>query len=299
MCSSDLMDHMMPDLDGVETTKIIRANGYTMPIIALTANIMKGSREEFLAAGMNDTLTKPVKRELLNQILKDWLPAEKIITSNKTVIGEEETLTGETLEFMRKIENIAGLSVQTGLSRVSGQRKIYEKSLKLAIKEIEKCDKNLKAFLAAADIYNFAIEVHSMKNTLASIGAMELSNLALELETAAYKKDQSFCAANLLCFLQRLDNLKTAIAEAFAGRPQSVQKFDIPPGLLPSLTEIFNLLQNAFKEIDFAAVNEGAEKLDALDLDGALKEEIKKIKAAALIMDYDGAVEIMKNIIGY
>jgi CheY-like chemotaxis protein len=73
------MDHMMPEMDGIEATKIIREAGNTMPIIALTANAIAGVKEEFLAAGMNDLLTKPIDKVLLNEILKNWLPAEKVI----------------------------------------------------------------------------------------------------------------------------------------------------------------------------------------------------------------------------
>lgn len=72
------MDHMMPELDGVETVKKIRllekSNCKTVPIIALTANAVMGVEEEFLAAGMNDTLYKPVDIEELKAMLSKWLP---------------------------------------------------------------------------------------------------------------------------------------------------------------------------------------------------------------------------------
>lgn len=76
------MDHMMPEVDGIEATKMIRAIGtpYTdkLPIIALSANAVKGMEDEFLVGGMDDFLPKPIDLEMLAAILKKWLPSERI-----------------------------------------------------------------------------------------------------------------------------------------------------------------------------------------------------------------------------
>jgi two-component system, sensor histidine kinase and response regulator len=69
-----LMDIQMPEMDGLEATRQIRKNGITeVPIIAMTANAMKGDREKCLEAGMNDYMSKPIKRETVYKILEKWL----------------------------------------------------------------------------------------------------------------------------------------------------------------------------------------------------------------------------------
>ena len=69
-----LMDIQMPEMDGYEATRGIRKNGFSdIPIIAMTANAMKGDRELCLEAGMNDYITKPIKREIVFQVLEKWL----------------------------------------------------------------------------------------------------------------------------------------------------------------------------------------------------------------------------------
>ncbi|MDR2375946.1 MAG: response regulator [Treponema sp.] len=76
------MDHMMPDMDGVEATKIIRSlGGYnaTVPILALTANAVSGAREKFLSGGFNGFLPKPMEPDALAESLLHWLPKELII----------------------------------------------------------------------------------------------------------------------------------------------------------------------------------------------------------------------------
>jgi len=72
-----LMDIQMPEMDGLTATKKLRAMGFTsIPIIAMTANAMKGDREICIEAGMNDYITKPVKREIIFEIIGKWLHHE-------------------------------------------------------------------------------------------------------------------------------------------------------------------------------------------------------------------------------
>jgi len=75
-----LMDIEMPEMDGFEATRVIRQKGFaTVPIIAMTAHAMKGDREKCLEAGMNDYITKPIKRELVFEILEKYLFRKKPI----------------------------------------------------------------------------------------------------------------------------------------------------------------------------------------------------------------------------
>ncbi len=82
------MDHMMPELDGIEATKLIRAIGtpyaVSLPIVALSANAVKGMEDEFLVGGMDDFLPKPISLEMLGAILRKWLPPELIQEGNQS-----------------------------------------------------------------------------------------------------------------------------------------------------------------------------------------------------------------------
>jgi CheY-like chemotaxis protein/HPt (histidine-containing phosphotransfer) domain-containing protein len=289
------MDCMMPEMDGNETTKIIREMGINVPVIALTANVIEGARETFLAAGMNDFLAKPIIKASLNQLLEKWIPAEKI-GKLVSLLGEKDTKdeseVGADNDFWKKIEEVEEISVQTGLERVSGQHDVYERSLRLIITGIENCVKDLNTFLTASDMPNFSIVVHSMKSSLANIGATDLATLAFELEAAANRNDQSFCTSNVWHFFERLLTLQSTLREAFKKKKQSSGKIEIPP----ELPSIFERITTAFDEMDFEAIDEAIKNMDDLNPNIALKDEIDRIKDAILIMDYDAAKEVIQKL---
>ena len=286
------MDHMMPEMDGIETTRLIREMGVEAPVIALTANAIVGVREMFLAAGMNDLLTKPIKKEELKRLLYEWLPKEKlIINSAKTDSGEKAKIDGKK-GFWHKISMINEISMQTGLDRVSGQSDVYEKSLRLTIKEIKKCCELLTGFLAQGDLSNFRIETHSIKSSLANIGAMELASQASELENASERGDAGFCASCLPGFLTEIKGLGDKLKKAFAQPAQSEGSFKNVSDFFP----VFEKLITAIEKYDFKLIDKEIKYLDTLNPDNELKEKIDNIKDAVLLLDYDTAIRIMNEL---
>ncbi|MDR0441892.1 MAG: response regulator [Treponema sp.] len=300
------MDHMMPKMDGIETVKKIREWGYLQPIVALTANAVVGQSDVFLANGFDGFVSKPIDLRQLNAALRKFVrdkqPPEVIAAVSAARKGDQQIgaasqqaslQAAEVSETWKKIEQIDGLSVQTGLERLMGQRDIYEKALKLLLKEIDKCDRNLKEFLSVNDMHNFAIEVHGMKGSLANVGAMEISALAKELEMASKAVDADFCATNLPPFLDRLGNFKASLVDAFAEEKQNQGPVEIPPELPPILEKIKAAISN--EETDYVAIDEGLEDLDKLNA-GALKEDIDQIKEAVAMLDYENAMEMMRRL---
>ena len=188
---------------------------------------------------------------------------------------------------MTRIGQIDGLSISTGLERVDGQRDVYKKTLKLTIFEIEKSEKNLPRFLAADDMLSFGIEVHGIKGVMASIGAMDLSATAYELEAASDKGDEGFCNTHLCALLDGLNDLNVKLKEAFSVISHTGELIELPP----ELPLILEKLLCAFDDVDLELVDEEMAKLNALNLDGALEVCIERIKDMATVMDYYGAAE--------
>jgi len=155
------MDQMMPEMDGVETTKRIRELGYSLPIIALTANVISSAKEMFLANGFNDFLSKPIDIAELNVILKKWIPHEKQEKASKNAYSKDE---------------------------LNAKAELLEIFYKDCIKKIEELKKCLKT-----ENYNlYTIYIHALKSASANIGAVKISEFATLLEDAGKREDFEF-----------------------------------------------------------------------------------------------------------
>lgn len=177
------MDHMMPELDGVETTHIIRRfhpEYEDIPIIALTANAVSGTKELFLNEGMNDFVAKPIEMRTILSKLRTWLPKYKI----KKVRSEamEENKKQENEELVSGIE-ITGLNTQRAL-QLLGSEKLFWVVLKDYYQAIEKKASLIKELEMAEDWHGYTIEVHALKSASRQVGATALSEIAAEMEIA-------------------------------------------------------------------------------------------------------------------
>jgi CheY-like chemotaxis protein len=217
------MDHMMPGMDGVEATHEIRKLGgkYSkLPVIALTANAVSGVKEMFLANGFNGFLSKPISTYELNEILKEWMPPEKITkrTSQPSASEQKEASDADKANdgFMDDVGKINEINKEVGLSQLLGDKNIYRNTLeKFHKKIIPECN-HMSASLDTDDISNFKISVHAMKSMLAITGAMGLSEEAYKLEMAAKNSENvHFCKQNFPEFKEKLLSLHDKLSVIF------------------------------------------------------------------------------------
>ena len=224
------MDHMMPEMDGIETAARIRSmenNGQlsgktkkNLPIIALTANAIAGMREMFLENGFNDFLSKPVDVIKLNEIFDRWIPQEMKKTvsyeHDKPVKSSNEDAKGlPLLNTDSALFNISDLDVKNGLILTNSTVECYCTLLSLFCKDTEKRLPLLKNAPSADGMSLFTTNVHAIKSAAAFIGANELSKKAFKLEEAGNAGDINFIKDNLNDFLDMmekfLNNVHTAL----------------------------------------------------------------------------------------
>ena len=190
------MDHMMPFMDGVEATRQIRAlGGYAakVPIIALTANAIKGVDKLFLEAGMNDYIPKPVRLELLGTILKKWLPKDKIYPygTPAEVIKERERGAGwDLLSLEERLERLEGIDIDTGIKNCGGKKSTYIELLRTY--SGSNLAYLLDEFYEKEDLENYGITAHSIKGASLSVGATDIADMAYSLERAAKRGDINY-----------------------------------------------------------------------------------------------------------
>jgi CheY-like chemotaxis protein len=223
------MAHMMPEMDGVEAVEIIRKLGTryeSLPIIALTANAIQGAKEMFLSNGFNGFLSKPIEIQKLKEVLREWLPPEKIVEKELAAFNDESRYDKTSGDFISTLGEIDEIDTDIGLSSVSGVINIYYETLALFHRRlIAECDA-MSAAINAKNIKSFAIKVHAIKSELSTIGAMNLSVAALKLETAAKTDDVSYCQELFPAFREKLINLYKNLSVVFPSVKAKTQKKD-------------------------------------------------------------------------
>ncbi|MBQ5332268.1 MAG: response regulator [Oscillospiraceae bacterium] len=179
------MDHMMPGMDGVEATRIIRemdGDYYKkLPIIALTANAVNGVRDMFIREGLNDFLAKPIELSALDRMLRYYLPKEYIQAPSASDYGAGDRRRNAKTAGN---ESSAMFDPDKGLMYTGGSMEAYREILELYVKKGPEKRAQIGGLFEKKDWKNYIIEVHALKSTSMSIGAVKLSELAKELEAA-------------------------------------------------------------------------------------------------------------------
>jgi signal transduction histidine kinase/DNA-binding response OmpR family regulator len=237
------MDHFMPEMDGIETVKIIRELQYKNPIVALTANALTGQAEIFLANGFNGFISKPIDiRQLdfwLNKLIRDKQPQEIITAARKQKAELEKN------DVNKAVPN----QINTQLAEIF----IKDAEKALATLETLFCDK----FRRADDIHTYVISVHAMKSALANIGENDLSDFALKLEQAGREKNTEIIFKETPSFVKMLKEVIEKI------RPKEEEKTvgEVSGDMLVYLREKILLLKEACSGFDKKTVKNTLDEL--------------------------------------
>jgi signal transduction histidine kinase/CheY-like chemotaxis protein len=233
------MDHMMPDMDGVEAARIIRGEmgtdyARTVPIVALTANALSGSEEKFLNAGFDGFLPKPIDVARLDAELNKWVrdrhghEAQAEAEKGRGANPEADSADG-SLEISPELRGMDadGLDIAEGIRRYGGEA-AYLQVLRSYAAHTPGLVESLNGFLEER-LFDYAIAVHGLKGASYGICAPSVGKLAEVLEFAAKSGDYETVRANhetlvgmanaLVCGLN--DTLKAA---SRAGRSDAARE---------------------------------------------------------------------------
>ncbi|MGN0637487.1 MAG: response regulator [Huintestinicola sp.] len=189
------LDHMMPEMDGIETLRVIKDRGLSdAPVAVLTANTVAGAREMYLAEGFDDYLAKPVTGRMLYGILKKYLPAGMIKELPRDIpdTTEEKNAPRRKRSVMERLGQF--LDTATGLTYCCEDEGFYISMLETYLENSRLED--MKNFYEEKDYDNYRITVHSVKSTSLTIGAAELSGEAKGLEMAQKSGDIGYIEEN-------------------------------------------------------------------------------------------------------
>jgi len=284
------MDHMMPDMDGIETTRQLRGINEKLkaiPVIALTANAMNGMRELFLRNGFDDFLFKPIEIKRLDEIMRKWVPDEK----KCPLAAEEQTneLPGETPIA------IPGLDSNRGIRAIGGSEAAYIEALAIYCRDVDGHLPILAAPPSSENIMNFVTQVHGLKSASGNVGAKAIVEVAAILEEAGRRGDMEVIRARLDGFRTEICELTTNIRAFLMER--SVSKANPPTAFdTAALHQMLGQLAEALTARNIGAIDRLIDAIIAGNIDVESLETMRQISTQVLLAEFDEALALVNTL---
>lgn len=279
------LDHMMPELDGVETFRIMKQmTNYpceNTPVVILTANAIVGAREKYLEEGFHAFLSKPIDYKKLENLIKDMLDDSLICpvtaTSTKTIEKEDQELP-----------LIDGLDWKYANTHFPNQQMMLESltfftsTIEYEAQELENLFSNINA---SSGLDDYRTKVHSMKNSAATIGIIPLAGMAKVLEDSARNGEMDVITLLTPIFLKRWKGYKEHLA-SFSDAPDTESK-QTASSCQEEIIDIMHKIKIAAENMDIDELDSLWECLAEYQFEEEQKELLESIHKAILNFDID------------
>jgi PAS domain S-box-containing protein len=208
-----LMDVQMPEMDGIEATRLIRNSqsavpDHGIPIIAMTAHAMQGDRERCLAAGMDDYVAKPVNSRALTEALDKWLPKDTAPASGQTPVRSEGSASVPVQKPEAPVFDRSGM-----MERLMDDEELARLVIEGFLEDIPCQIAALQEYLETGNVSAAERQVHTIRGASANVGGEALREVAFEMEKAAKTGDVSVIRACMVDLEREFNRLKQAMRE--------------------------------------------------------------------------------------
>lgn len=282
------MDHMMPEMDGIETTKLIRARESeymkTVPIIALTANAVSGAKEEFLANGMDDFVPKPIEMNTICSKIKAYLPREKV-TKQKVEIDIAPK------EDISEFEKIPNLDAEKGIKN-SGGLDLFRQFLGDYEKLIDMKSQKVLDLMETGDIKDYTIEVHALKSTSRTIGLMSLGDKFEHLEKLGDAGDTEHINAETAEIIEEYKALKSYLAPYAISDDDGSKK----EATTDEIKEILDRIKDCTNDFDIDGTDAAFKELKSIKLPTEIESKMTDLEALITDIAMDDIINEVEEI---
>ena len=290
------MDHMMPMMDGIEAVQRIRNdcgdNGRLPVVIALTANAMEGVRENFLANGFQDFITKPIDRRAMHMVLLKWIPEDRRMAGGSWIDNLQVNN-----DILQKII-IEGIDTDEVAGHYAGSLEEYNELLKLYCLDGRRKLNVLQELWEERDYEGYGIEVHALKSASANVGAMRLSSRAKEQEKAVNRGDLEFVDGRVPRLLaeyeEQLEYIQAYLDENRKEEETISEKKEIEK------TELLREIESALASLEDFQAKECAHKVEEIlecRLETETEAALRKVKEQLKLYEDDAAEQLLRELI--
>ena len=289
------IDHRMPEMDGVETLAAMKKlegnKNIGVPCIALTANAGSGAREEYIAAGFDDYLSKPVNGETLEDMLYKLLPKEKLQTAGST----DETMTEpsdlpvkEEKSHEDFLDALEGIDLKEALNNC-GSREVLTTVVKEFLISLDKKAGDIENFAENKDYRNYTVAVHALKSSARLVGAMELSKEAAYLEQCGNDENEAEIAEKTPQMLYLYRSYK----DKFKAAAENEDDSDLPEISEDELLSAFSDIKELVEAYDYDTADGIMDMLKGYKIPDSYKEKYKKVAEFMALVDRDSLLSIL------
>lgn len=216
------MDIQMPVLDGLSATIKIREFLPDIPIIAMTAHAMSEDYQKSIDAGMNDHLTKPLKREKLYEVISKYVLKTEYARTSSTNDEDQSASNNqpqaaqiEKDENLELLKTIPQINLDSGLDNIGGDTELYVRILTEYINLGEDALLHLMRSYSEGDLEAVKIKAHSIKGSCGTIGAIEVMNISQELENKLREDINANISNDVDILIQKMSDLLSSLKETF------------------------------------------------------------------------------------
>lgn len=290
-----LMDHMMPVMDGIEAAKAIRAlpedKYQKLPIIALTANAMVDARKEFLNAGMNGFVAKPIDFARICNQLKLWLPKDLVRDVPKE---EAKKLLADDLSDreIQPEDPQMGFSFEEGVKHC-GSKAALMKTIRIFYRTIDSKANKIEQCLKEGLIGDYVIEVHALKSSALLIGAVPLSEAAKELEDYGKQGKTELLEEKTPDLLAMYRDFKD-ILKPYADKEEAARQEASNGEWCQALQQIHQCIE----QFDLDGVDRIMEKLEEYQIPECIRESMDQLRVYVADVSLEEIMELTDTMTG-
>ena len=293
------MDLIMPEMSGSEALHRIRGLGIPsvsdVPVIALTANAGGNIRDEILAEGFQEYLAKPIKQRYLLKCLTDFLSPDIFKRVVKKQEKKEESKEIETEENR--------LDVNRGISNIGNNKDSYCAILNTYYSEGLRKLKSLPDELEAGDISLFTTDVHGIKSSSASIGAMAVSSMFKELENAGKSSDLDYIHRKYDTYIEAFKKILGDVKDYLLAEGQFVYKEEASDASIKTMEvetldkEALIVLKDLIDRMDLKTADPIVSDLCAHNYGDDINFKTEKLKKAYDMFDFHEVKAVLAELL--
>ena len=289
------LDHMMPEMDGVETLHHIKKLSdcpcQDTPIVVLTANAVSGAKEKYLTEGFDDFLSKPIVPEKLENMIQNMLPEESIVeevlpedADSSQIVVSKQTEAGVTEELLEELPQVDGLDWHYAWLHLP-DKELLEYTVKEFYAQIDSAADKLEQLFGQLEEPNqvelYRIQVHAMKSLAATVGIIPLAGVAKILEYAARDGKIETILSMTEVFLEEWRSYRQKLWGIF-GIETEIKKEVTDGSVIQALVEMVRL---SMQEMDIDNADQVMSQLREYKYSEEINQNIQKLAEAVTNLD--------------